>query len=241
MSISFVISTNAAKRNKTEIEIASIKKSLSHIGCKGQIIVSGSTEKFKDIPGIELAECEADANNGMLAKIRNIGAEKATEDIIVFVDDDFLFPPTWVTRMLEYDSANDWSVMTCKVLLPDEGRFWDRAIIKPHHLVPYSHPPTDPNLYITGGFWVMKRSVYENNKWDDSIKIYGTNHGSKENEDVNLSRRCHEKNIPLDFDRYNTVWHWDYNYKQNGKVVSRYNGDMQPSEKFKKDLKNAKP
>ena len=149
----------------------------------------------------------------MLAKLRNNAAEVATQDVLVFVDDDFIFPETWASRFVEYSNAEGWQVTANKIFLPDGGRFWDRATMNPHKLVSYEHPSYDTSLYQTGGFWIMRSGVYEQHKWDSSIGINAEREG-KPNEDIEMSIRMHQHGILLSFDSNNTVWHNDDSYTE---------------------------
>ena len=211
--ISFCISTNGAKPEKTIIEINSIKNTMAKANIPHQIIIAGDTENFKEIEGVTLVHTPEDAHSGLLAKLRNNAGEKIEQDVVVFVDDDFVFPEDWATRLIEYSNANGWDVTANKIFLPDGGRFWDRATINPHKLVSYDHPTYDRNLYQTGGFWVMRKEIYNKFNWDSSIPINAEKEG-KPNEDIEMSFRMHRNGIMLCFDDQNTVWHNDDSYTE---------------------------
>jgi hypothetical protein len=208
--ISFCIPTNGAKPEKTNIEIKSIKNTMSKIDLPYEIIIAGDTNNFED-SGCILVHTPEDAHNGLLAKLRNNAGEKVKHDAIVFVDDDFIFPEQWVTRFIEYSKVSGWEVTANRILLPDGSRFWDRATLSPHKLVSYDHPEYDNKLYQTGGFWIMRKKIYDKHKWDSSLPIYADKQG-KPNEDVEMSLRMHKNGITLSFDKDNTVWHNDENY-----------------------------
>ncbi len=208
--ISFCISTNAGKPEKTKAEVVSIRKTMKAVGLPYEIIIAGVTEPFADID-VTLVDTPDDANNGLLAKLRNNAAEKATHDVLVFVDDDFLFPENWASRLVEFSTTNGWQVTANKILLPDGGRFWDRATMNPHKLVSYDYPNYSKNLYQTGGFWIMRRETYESCKWNSAIPINAEKNG-KLNEDIEMSLRMHNNGVILSFDKENTVWHNDDSY-----------------------------
>ena len=211
--ISFCISTNGAKPEKTKIEINSIKNTMSKVGIPHQIIIAGDTDNFKDVEGITLVHTPEDAHTGMLAKLRNNAASEVENDVIVFVDDDFIFPEEWASRFVDYSNTSGWEVTANKILLPDGSRFWDRATMNPHKLVSYDHPTYDRKLYQTGGFWIMRKSLYDKFNWDSSIPINAEKEG-KPNEDIEMSIRMHKNNILLCFDEDNTVWHNDDSYME---------------------------
>ena len=90
-----------------------------------EIIISGDVENFRSIEGVVLVDTPEDADNGRLAKLRNNAGEKAQYDILVFVDDDLVFDKNWGRRICEYTS--EWDILGHRVLLPNGGRYWDRA------------------------------------------------------------------------------------------------------------------
>ena len=210
--ISFCIATNGAKPEKTKLEIKSIHNTMKGVEVPYEIVVAGDTKQFLDMNIIPV-ETPDDAHSGLLAKLRNNAGEVASHDVLVFVDDDFIFPKNWATRFLEYSKEEGWEVTANKILLPDGGRFWDRATMNPHKLVSYDHPSYDNNLYQTGGFWIMRSSVYEQHKWDSSIGINAEREG-KPNEDIEMSIRMHQHGILLSFDSNNNVWHNDSSYTE---------------------------
>ena len=215
--ISFCISTNGAKPEKTKLEIKSIHNTMKEVSIPYEIIVAGAPTQFLDM-NIVPVHTPDDANNGLLAKLRNNAGEVANHDVLVFVDDDFIFPETWASRFLEYSSEVGWNVTANRILLPDGGRFWDRATYQPHKLVPYDHPFYDRALYQTGGFWIMRRKVYDKHKWDSSLPIYADKQG-KPNEDIEMSMRMYKNGILLCFDVENTVWHHDDSYSEWGELT----------------------
>ena len=210
-SISFCISTNGAKPEKTKLEVQSIVNTMSQVDIPFSVIIAGDVTNFSDLKECILVDASDDAHNGRLAKLRNIAAEKVEVDTIVFVDDDFIFPETWAQRFLAYSKESGWQVTANKILLPDGSRFWDRATISPHKLVSYNHPTYDKKLYQTGGFWIMRADLYKDNLWDSSIEINAERTGGV-NEDVEMSLRMHNQNITLCFDDKNVVWHNDDSY-----------------------------
>ena len=209
--ISFCISTNGKKVEKTKYTIKSLQ---SQITTKDvEIIVVGAVDDFADMKGVKLIEASDVANGGFLAELRNIGARNSSQDVICYLDDDILFPPNWLWRLEEFSRKEGWDVLGTRILNPDGSRLWDRATMKPHILVSYDHPCSDKNLYQTGGFSVHRKEVFENLEWDGTIPAFAEKHG-KINEDIDYSLRLHESSYLLKFDKENTVWHWDDEYTQ---------------------------
>lgn len=220
--ISFCIPTNGAKAEKTLAMLKSIDRQIDQT-LPMEVILCGDVSKFESVQlnnvwSMTRNEAE-NAHNGMLARLRNLAADYSTYDVLVFVDDDFIFPKTWTKRFLQFSKENLWQICFNRILLPCGGRFWDRAITKPHSLVSYDYSDTDPNLYQTGGFWIIKKELFEEEKWLDELPINATKHGFEKNEDLDMSLRMHARNIPFTFDKKNFVWHWDTSYAQKGKVT----------------------
>jgi len=209
--VSFCISTNASKVEKTKIAIKALKNQITTKEI--EIVLVGQVEDFKDMEDIKFVDATEEAKNGFLPKMRNIGAENSSLDVICYLDDDMILPPNWLWRLEEYSASEGWDVLGNKIFNPDGSRLWDRATINPHILVSYAHPETDKNLYQTGGFWVTRRTVFKKHQWDGTIPLYAEEHG-KVNEDIEYSRRLHHNGYIFKFDAQNVVWHWDNGYTQ---------------------------
>jgi hypothetical protein len=231
--ITFCIPTNGAKYRKTKACIKSIRRSAKASGIPIQIIICGICDKFQDDISLDLVNKNQAAKTGKIGQMRNAAAAQAQYDILVFVDDDFIFPSGWVSRFVEYDKNIDWQVTSTRILMPCGNRYWDRAIINPHEIVDYDHDPTDTNLYQTSGLILMKKNIWEKTPWDNDVPI--TQH-----EDVLLSLRLHDSGIPLLFDKENYVWHWDNTCILREKRIEKriyYPGHAYSvDEQFKKDL-----
>ncbi len=59
----------------------------------------------------------------------------------------------------------------------------------------------------------MRKSVYDNHKWDSTIPINSEKTGQP-NEDIEMSIRMHANRISLCFDKDNLVWHDDDSYTE---------------------------
>ncbi len=179
-----------------------------------EVIVAGVVNKFKKLDNeIDLVPANQVAAAGQLSKLRNIAANRSIYDVIVFVDDDIIFPSSWMPRLLCFSKGKTWEVLGNRILLPDGGRYWDRAVISPHQMVDYDHPENDTNLYQCGCFWIMRRNIFQVEKWDESIPFYAEKSGGI-NEDIEYSRRLISKGHALSFDKENHVWHWDNRYTE---------------------------
>jgi len=215
--ISFCISTNGAKQQKTLVEIASIKEAMVKVDIPYEIILSGDVEAFSGDPKLVLVKTPEDAHSGLLAKLRNNAAEKSKYDTLVFCDDDLIFDEIWAKRLLEFSNLNPWEVLGNRILLPDGGRYWDRATINPHTMIDYDNTAPAGTLYQTGCFWIVRKKVYESQKWNSDIGYYAEKNGGL-NEDVEYSIRLQKNGFSLSFDKENLVWHNDDSYCQVGNL-----------------------
>ena len=133
--ISFCITTDGSKVEKTKRVVDAIKSQMTTKDV--EIVISGVTEPFEDVEGVVLAPAAETAQTGFLAELRNVAAKKSTKDVICYMDDDMLLPPTWLWRLEEYSQNIGWNILGNKLLNPDGSRFWDRAVKTPHVLGSY--------------------------------------------------------------------------------------------------------
>ena len=215
--ISFCIATNGKRREKTLLEIRSIKEAMTKPPVPYEIIVSGDVEKFEGTDGIKLVKTPEDAHGGLLAKLRNNAAEKThlMYEIIVFADDDLVFDKNWGLRLCEYSDQHDWDILGHRVLLPNGGRYWDRCTHNPHSLIDYDAESYHGLLYQSGAFWIIKKRVYDLEKWDSNIGYYADQRPAGIEEDVDYSLRLQKKGFTISFDKENLVWHNDDQYVED--------------------------
>jgi hypothetical protein len=212
--ISFCISTNGLNKDKTYKTIASIKKSAKNINFSNfEIRIAGNIDNFLNIKDVKLIESRYEADNGLLSRLRNNCAENCIYENIVFLDDDIVLEDEWVENFINFSKKNAWEILGNKILLPNGDRYWDRATFIPHTMVDYDHSSCDTSLYQTGCFWVIRKYVFEKDKWNEKIGFYEERNG-KINEDVEYSIRLIKKGYNLIFDKENTVWHLDGRYYQ---------------------------
>ena len=214
-SVSFCIATNAAKVEKTKKVIKALQAQITTKEI--EIIVSGVTapfEKDEELKNIKFVSAPDVANDGYLAELRNLSGKEASGDVICWLDDDMLFPPGWLWQLESYSADEGWDIVGNRIFNPDGSRFWDRSFIEPHVLVDYDHPSIDDRFYQTGGFWVVRKEVFEEHKWDGSLLIYADKNQGRPNEDVEYTKRLKKDGYLIKFDKQNIIWHWDNAYTQ---------------------------
>jgi glycosyltransferase involved in cell wall biosynthesis len=232
--VSFCIATNGKKEVLTTTCIGSIAKACINANLAFEIIVCGITDPFKNLSNIlKFIKCvdhPKEANNGELAKLRNLAAEHTDGDILVFIDDDIIFHDDWAISLINYSSNHSWDILGNRILMPNYDRYWDRAVMRKnllHHMVPYDYPDSDPELYQTGCFWIVSRSLFNNYKWDSDIGYYAAHHGGT-NEDIEYSQRLASHGYKFMFNVNGLVWHWDEYYRE-----IKYPDGISVCEKFK--------
>lgn len=209
--ISFCIATDGTSKEKTNMEINSIHQCMEGNDIDYEIVMAGDVEEWDDREDVKTIDASETAHDGYLAELKNIAGRNSENDVIVFADDDLLFPEDWSDRLKEFSRDEGWEVLGNKILLPNGDRYWDRAQYQPHRMIGYDQKAN--NLYQTGCFWIMRREVFEEHEWDGSIPFYAEDDGGV-NEDVEYSMRLQDEGYELMFDKENTVWHNDDSYAE---------------------------
>jgi len=214
--ISYCLISNGKKLDRLNLSIKSIHATMKDSNVDYDITIAGSV----DVPGVNCIDATYEAENGYVAKMRNIAADNSKYNTIVWMDDDMILAPYFLPKLIKYSKTNPWDVLGIKILQPDGGRVWDRATLQPHTMIDYDATEFPGRLYQTSGLVIMRRSVWNKNKWDDTIDWYGKKSGGLP-EDVEYSFRLQDNGYQLMFDKENTVWHYDEGYKQVGMACLR--------------------
>ena len=208
--VSFCIPTNGKRPEKTELTIKSIK---AQVGKPVEIILCGDVDNFKHIEGVTLVDRKEEAHSRKVALLRNKAAEVAKHDVIAWCDDDIILDTQWMEKTIQHSTRNGWNVLANKVLSPDGTRYWDRATLNPHRLVSYDHPEYDKALYQSSAFFLTRKSVWNQVKWDETKLVYA----DRENqvpEDVQYSSDLKNSSYSFSFNKEALVWHNDSSYSE---------------------------
>ena len=208
-AISFCIPTNGAKPDITKLTINSIKRELGEF--PHEIIIAGDVENFKDIDGVTLVDKSEEAHSRRVASLRNAAGDASQYDTIAWLDDDVLLGKDWLNTTLAFSKQNGWSVLGNKVLLPDGGRYWDRATLNPHVLVSYDHPEYDRNLYQSSAFIMVRKDTFQKVRWNEECLVYADREGGTP-EDVQYSLDLVQNGFKISFNENSVVWHNDDSY-----------------------------
>jgi glycosyltransferase involved in cell wall biosynthesis len=208
--ISFCIPTNGKRVEKTKLLLSSIRKQK---GSPFEIILCGDIESFKDEKDIILVDRKEEAHSRKVALLRNKAAERSKFDVLAWCDDDIILESDWLEKTSDFSKNEGWDVLGNKILNPDGSRCWDRATLNPHVLVDYDEPNGHSNLYQTSGFFIIRRSAWDEVKWDETKLV----HGDEEQEipeDIKYSIDLKFKKYTLSFNKSATVWHNDDRYTE---------------------------
>jgi glycosyltransferase involved in cell wall biosynthesis/GT2 family glycosyltransferase len=209
--ISFCIPTNGSRVENTNLLLNSIR---SQNGNKPyEIILCGDVDAFKTQKDVVLVDRKEEAHSRKVALLRNKAAEKAKYDVIVWCDDDIVVDKDWLKNTINFSKNNGWAVLSNKVYSPDGTRYWDRSFLNPHILADYSEPAGNPNLYQSSAFFLVRKEIWNNIKWDETKLVHADKEGGIP-EDVQYSLDLRSKKVPLHFNETALVWHNDDSYTE---------------------------
>ena len=195
MDISFGIITN-----KSEFELKTTIDSIQMQNIPNyEIIIVGGfgdflSDKINHIPFDE------GLKNNWITKKKNLITENSKYENIVFMHDYLYLSEDWYQGQLK--SGNDFDIRMDKIVNKDGSRFRDwclwpdnyydndkstENIIKGNALLPYNITNLTKFQYISGSYWVAKKSLMLNNPLNENLS-WG------ESEDVEWSKRVRQKN-----------------------------------------------
>jgi glycosyltransferase involved in cell wall biosynthesis/tetratricopeptide (TPR) repeat protein len=206
---SFCIITNGKRPAKLLRQIESIRAlRLPHF----EILVGGEVGDAPD--GVRKIDLAADAQNGRLGKMRNALARKARFDHLIISDDDMIFDPNFANGLKRFGEG--YEAMGVRIENPDSTRFWDWAATggtKGATILPLWE--SDPDVYLTGGFCVLKADLLSRVAWDEVRGFY-------EGEDVDFSTRLRNAGVVIRFNPFCKVVHDDDRYTRVDNKVVRF-------------------
>lgn len=228
-SFSFIIITNGNNTEKLSLLINSIINQkiedyeIILCGEEKKSFTDKLKEKFQNFIYVEDVES---ARGGFLGKMRNSACILASKKYLVISDDDMLFHPYWYKNFNKY--FFEFDILTTCVKCPDGTRFWDKCCYKSpengHKILNYNEE--DDYLYMSGGqSWIMKRNVFEDFKWNETLSIYNMKslrdyNEDKQNEDTEFAQRCRSK-YKISHNNKILSFHNDESYTSFGRLVRR--------------------
>ncbi len=180
--ITFSIITNLNRPNVT----TAVLKNLINL-----INRAKSNEKFKNV-GFEII-CGG--------KVASLIKPFLNVDFLSFVDDEESANVGLLGKMRN----NNGKVAKFNTLaFGDDDVFFPPYFI--NRLWEYS---TTVNWKFAGcSFCLLKKELFEQIKWDETLPFYASRNGFKVNEDVDFSQKVYQSGNVISFDKYNTVYHY---------------------------------
>lgn len=150
-----------------------------------------------------------DENSGprsWITKKKNLITKYASYENIVYLHDYYMFDDSWYLGQIA--KGEDFKVRMDKVINFDGSRFRDWCIWPDNHnwmdnvvgrecLIPYDITQLSKFMYISGGYWIAKKSVMEEFPLDEGL-TWG------QGEDVIWSKQVREK-YPFQMNQHSTV------------------------------------
>jgi|TARA_R100000008_G_scaffold17073_1_gene8464 hypothetical protein len=172
-----------------------------------EIIIVGGDNEYKNY---DVNHFHFDETSGKFTAKKNGITRHAKYENIVYMHDYYFLKENWYEGFKEF--GNDWDICMNIILNQDNSRFRDWIICydrdlesrdfsldevrkgRPtRYLPPYNYNKTK-NMYISGGYWVAKKYVMEEERLDENL-------GWGEAEDYEWSERV--------------LWNEKYRYKMN--------------------------
>jgi hypothetical protein len=134
-----------------------------------------------------------DSNTPFIGIKKNMVTENAIYENVVYLHDYISFSPDWYNGFLNF--GNDFDVCMNKIVNVDSSRYRDWCLwsddaynfVTPlNYLLPYEISHLSKMMYISGAYWVAKKSFMLNNPINTALK-WG------QGEDVEWSLRVREK------------------------------------------------
>lgn len=171
-----------------------------------RLINSISAQNF---PTVEVIVVRDEKGEGRLGALRNAGCRQAQYYRLIVLDDDMLLHPDFYSGMKKFRSQNmDARVFSCRIVNPDNTRYWDWKAHENGKNWLLDYGDTDPAVSITGGLCIFDKGVFSDVQWDELRGFY-------QEEDVDFSNRLKAKGYDILFNPWSTVTH-DANYTQMG-------------------------
>ena len=198
------------------------------------VVVDGSTDKTLDFLGTyktdQFALKFVHQENQGRSKVRNNGSQKASGQLLLFMDDDMIFEPRVLEGHLNHQLQFEESVLVGGVYVPqeftDECMVYRRYIEKAWYgaLPDYPDPMTIEHLFVTAANLSIKKDTF--------LRLKGFNESLTDAEDRELGLRILKAKIPVYLNKSLVGWHneqttWDqyfvrkHQYLEGNKELSK--------------------
>lgn len=165
----------------------------------------------QEFPTVEVIVVRDEKQEGRLGALRNAGCRQAKYYNLIVLDDDMLLHLDFYKGLQKFHAqelAEHSRVFSCRILNPDNTRYWDWKAHADGKNWLLDYGETDPDVSLTGGLCIFNKGVFSNVQWDETRGFY-------QEEDVDFSNRLKAHGYQITFNPWSTVTH-DANYTQLG-------------------------
>lgn len=144
------------------------------------------------IDGVYCIPFDESQKPGWVTRKKNLLTYTAKYDNVVLLHDYFIFDKDWYKNFVEF--GDDWDICSNQQLLINGRRHftdwvtWDDPFFPRYHALPYSMWDRTRYMYISGGYFLVKRHVIRNEPFNENM-IHG------QAEDVEWSLRVRNKYV----------------------------------------------
>ncbi len=186
MNITFAIITGGGEDARINAIIDTIEDNA--IPVYEVLIVGGLTSTVERANTRHLPFDEEQPLRSWITRKKNLATQEAANEIVVYLHDYHGFAPDWFLGMLA--GGDDFDVQMNAIKSFSGQRFMDWALYDmpgypPHAYVDYARTDLVRFQYISGGYWVAKRSFMLVNTLDERLASFDA-------EDVEWSRRIRD-------------------------------------------------
>jgi hypothetical protein len=171
-----------------------------------EILIVGNSN-IPDFKNVMVIPFDENVKKGWITKKKNLITFKAKYDLIVYLHDYYVFDESWYENVKEF--GIDFDVCMHQIRNANNARYHDWVLWVQNRsvldwflertrscLIPYKSQEFAHYLYISGGYWMAKKSFMLSHPLDEEL-TWG------QAEDVEWSLRCRS----------------DWNYKMNTKSI----------------------
>lgn len=181
MNFTFGIITIEGNEGRVDTMIDSIHTAMGRYDLYEIIVVGG-----KGVKGVNHIDFNENAKLSWITKKKNMITQNAKYENIVYLHDYIALDSNWYSGFQHF--GNDWDVCMSPMVNTDGTRYRDWCLnpwkVKDSALqLPYNVPSLNEIMYISGAYWVAKKSVMEQYPLNDTLS-WG------ESEDIEWSMRC---------------------------------------------------
>ena len=178
MKFTFGIITGGSNNHRESITDSEVGQRINHIidtidsqnisKTDYEILIIGGANHYTSRTNVKFIEFNEEGKSKWITRKKNLITKNSNFENIVFMHDYIEIEDDWYSNFLEF--GNDWDVCMNVVNNIEGGRWADWIQIRGnrHILVPYDNVDVK-EMYISGAYWVAKKSFMEDYPLDESL------------------------------------------------------------------------